>query len=271
MHGDLRRRLGLLVSSQFAVLLMLAMVLPANAAGPAPAQREALAVGKAVVPCPALPGSRTTMFDSAYAPDDEQLRALRHSGARLFAGYIYSPDALNPWSRSDFDRARAARFDVIPIFVGPSSGSTAARGRADAVQTIAGARKAGFTAGPIILDVEPYALEDDPAGIAGYTAAWSAAVRQAGYSPWGYGLAAYFRTLTVAGDATSVDVAWVAAYPDDPPADPDAHTAGGVPSDWDGHGQRMWQYEGSAAVGGTTVDVSVADSGVGRQLRTGNC
>ena len=264
---DHRRHIGLFVSALFGMLLVLAAVLPASASA---TPRPLAAARKAAIGCPPLPGRRTTMLDASFAPPSDSLVTLRRGGARGFGGYLQSPDAYNVWSRADFARVRAAGFMVVPIFVGPASGSTAARGAGDAANTIRAARAAGFLFGPVVLDVEPYALNDDPAGVAGYTRTWAAAMRGAGYSPLGYGLASYFRTLTVAGDAGSIDVAWVARY-DVAPAHPDAHSAPGMPHEWMTDGSRVWQYQGSTDVAGASVDLSVADSAVARYLRPGNC
>lgn len=221
-------------------------------------------------PCAIPPAPTTLMVDAAYVPVPDQLQAMRHDGARIVAGYLWSPDALNPWSRADFNSVRAAGLLALPIFVGPASGSTADRGAADAVVAIASAHELGFTAGPVVLDVEPYASGGDPAGVAAYTLTWSAAMRHAGFTPWGYGLGSYFSDV-LAGGLKSLDGAWVAAYPDDPPANPDPHSVDTMPPAWNAPGTRGWQYAGSVTLEGASVDLSAIDSGIAAAMRPGNC
>lgn len=221
--------------------------------------------------CPVAKAPRSLMLDGAFAPDAPTLAALRGTGARLFAGYLPSADAFHPWTAGDFARVRAAGYELVPVFVGPASGSNALRGLTDGLAAVAAARSMGLHAGPIALDVEPYALEDNPPGAVAYTRTWSAVVSKAGFSPWGYGVAAYFQDLADAGVAASLDVAWVALYPDIPPAQPDAHTVPGMPAAWTAPGTRIWQFAGSTTVDGASVDLSVADSGVSRRMRLGDC
>lgn len=253
------------------LLIGLAVLALAPLTADATPRPEAAVARTPVVACAPLPGAHTAMLDGAYAPSAASLARLHAAGYRLYGGYLQSADAYHPWSRGDFARVRAAGFAVIPIFVGPGSGSSHDLGVVDGAATVLAARAAGFSAGPVVLDVEPAALRADPAGVAGYTAGWAQALRAAGYSPWGYGLTGYFRALSVAGYASSIDVAWIARYPSPAPERPDPHSVTGMPQAWTAAGTRMWQYQGSTDLDGATVDFSVADSGVGRHLRPGDC
>ena len=246
-------------------------------ARPLPEHRAQVVKARPVGPCPALGQAPALMLDSSTPPDQPTASALKTgAGASIYAGYMYSYYAFNPWAKSDFDTIRAAGLYAVPIYVAPFSNMSGPSGTSDAAQAVSEAKQLGFAGGPIILDVEPDAYNLNPGGMLQYAVTWTNAVRQAGYSAWGYGTSQFLDDAATTGNAAMFDAVWLAWYDDSLTSLPDPHAslydAGSV---WTKPGQRLRQYIGTttlAPVPTMQVDLTSADPQITHWLRKGsNC
>ena len=164
---------------------------------------------------------------------------------------------------------------AVPIYVAPYSATTAERGTTDGVAAVAEARAQGFSAGPIVLDVEPEVFAWSPADTLSYVASWSSVVHKSGFSDWGYGTSVFLDAVAQSDASAKFDAVWLAWY-QDLSGLPDPHAtllhAGGA---WSNPGQRLRQWVGTTTLAPAPtmqVDLTSADAQVSRWLRrSSNC
>ncbi|HEX8878489.1 MAG TPA: glycoside hydrolase domain-containing protein, partial [Candidatus Acidoferrum sp.] len=130
-------------------------------------------------------------FDRNVYPGDDALPILRKTFA--FSGFWLSPppgEKSNTWNGKR-ELLRSQGFGFVVLYLGPDSGelksqtSAKARGTRDGEEAAASAKAEGFSGGTIIfLDIEEGGRLPDT--YHAYLAAWSEALRQAGFRSGAY-------------------------------------------------------------------------------------
>jgi hypothetical protein len=228
---------------------------------------------------------RGQAFDTCAAPSLAALRAWRQGGSPYGAVGIYiggrnracaQPQLSAGWTRS----ADAMGWGLLPLYVGLQApclthgrsarmdpGSAADQGAAEGRDAVDHARSLAIAPGsPLYLDMESYPHDGGCTGtVLQYTAAWSHAVRSAGYLSGFYsssdsGISDLARSALHRGGPELPDVVWYARW--DSRCDTSGYGAL-VDGEWVDH-QRVHQFVGntSASYGGVriTIDRNAVDA-----------